>query len=125
MIGGRVRGGVTHGRTELQARGDIRGVLQKTYVDYRWEMEADIRARVRLRPRVAVVATGNMRVLGVNATRGRDTQQGFRGEGGVRMEGRGAALELFVAAERLIDPYQLEFSTATWLTAGFRLSSVP
>ena len=41
------------------------------------------------------------------------------------MEGRGAALELFVAAERLIDPYQLEFSTATWLTAGFRLSSVP
>jgi len=25
--------------------------------------------------------------------------------------------------ERRIDPYQLEFSTATWLAAGFRFSS--
>ena len=32
-------------------------------------------------------------------------------------------VELFVAGERRIDPYPLEFATATWVTAGFRLLS--
>jgi hypothetical protein len=32
-------------------------------------------------------------------------------------------VDLFVATERRIDPYQLEFSTATWVTTGFRISS--
>jgi hypothetical protein len=50
-------------------------------------------------------------------------QTGFRAEGGVRIEGRGAASELFVAGERRIDPYPLEFGHATWFTAGFRLLS--
>ena len=121
MLGGRVRGGMTRGRTDLQARVDLRGVVQKTYVDYRWELDADSRARVALAPRVAAVATGGVRVLGVDGSRGRGTQYGVRGEGGVRLDGRGAALELFVAVERRVDPYQLEFSTATWLTTGFRL----
>jgi hypothetical protein len=42
----------------------------------------------------------------------------------MRIDGRGAALELFIAAERRIDPFQLEFSTVTWMTAGFRISSL-
>jgi hypothetical protein len=123
MIGGRVRGTTTSGRTEVHGRADLRGVIQKTFVDYRWELDGDLHARVGVRPRVALVATGGARVLGVDGSRDRGTQYGLRGEGGVRLEGGAAALELFVAAERRIDPYQLEFSTATWLTTGFRLSS--
>ena len=42
----------------------------------------------------------------------------------MRVEGRGAALELFIAGERRIDPYPLEFSQATWLIAGFRISGI-
>ena len=72
---------------------------------------------------MALVSNGGFRVVGVDGSRDRGTQYGRRGEGGVRLDGRGAALELFVAAERRIDPYQLEFSTATWLTVGFRISS--
>lgn len=124
MIGGRIRGGGVRGRTEWQGRADIRGVVQHTFVDYRWEMDAGVGARMALRPRVAVVATGGLRLLGVDGSRDRGTQHGYRGEGGVRINGRGAAVELFVAAERRIDPYQLEFSTATWVTAGFRISSL-
>jgi len=30
---------------------------------------------------------------------------------------------LFVAVERRIDPYPLEFGTTTWMTAGFKLVS--
>lgn len=124
MVGARMQGSGLHGGTELRGHVDIRGVVQKSLVDYRWELEGDLAARVALRPRVAFVAAGGLRVLGVDGTRDRGTQYGYRGEGGVRVAGRGAALELFVAAERRIDPYQLEFSTATWATAGFRISSL-
>jgi hypothetical protein len=123
MIGGRVLTSFERGRTHLRARADLRTVIQHTYVDYEWEMDSDVAARVRLRPRVAMVALGQLRLLGVDGSRGRGTQYGARGEGGVRLDGSAAALELFVAAERRIDPYQLEFSTATWLSAGFRLTS--
>jgi hypothetical protein len=123
MIGGRLLTSVERGRTQLRARADLRKVIQHTYVDYEWELDSEAAARVRIRPRVAMVALGQLRVLGVDESRGRDTQYGLRGEGGVRLDGSAAALELFVAAERRIDPYQLEFSTATWLSAGFRLTS--
>ena len=125
MIGGRVSGSMTRGRTALRGRVDLRGVVQNTYVDYRWEAESEVAARVTLRPRVALVSSGGIRVVGVDGSRERGTQYGYRGEGGVRLEGRGAALELFIAGERRIDPFQLEFSTVTWLTAGFRISSLP
>ncbi|MBI2827810.1 MAG: hypothetical protein HYX77_00885 [Acidobacteria bacterium] len=124
MVGGRLRSGIVRGSTELHARVDVRGVAQNTYVDYRWEVDAGVAARVALRPRLAVGATGGLRLLGVDGSRDRGTQHGYRGEGGVRVDGRGAALELFIAVERRIDPYQLEFSPATWMTAGFRVSSL-
>jgi hypothetical protein len=125
MIGGRVSGSATRGRAALRGRVDLRGVVQNTYVDYRWEAESEVAVRVALRPRVALVSAGGMRVVGVDGSRDRGTQYGYRGEGGVRLEGRGAALELFIAGERRIDPFQLEFSTVTWMTAGFRISSLP
>jgi hypothetical protein len=123
MIGGRIAGSATRGRTRLQGRADIRGVIQSSYVDYRWELASDVAARVALRPRVAFVSSAGVRVVGVDGSRDRGTQYGYRGEGGVRLDGRGAALELFISAERRIDPYQLEFSTATWMTVGFRIST--
>ena len=123
MIGGRVRGGFVHGRTELRAQMDIRGVIEKSFVDYQWEADGGARALIRLTPRVAFAATGGFRAVGVDGSRDRGNQFGWRGEGAVRFDGRAAALELFVAGERRIDPYQLEFSTATWLTTGFRLVS--
>jgi hypothetical protein len=123
MIGGRMRSGFVHGRTQVRAQVDIRGVLEKSFVDYEWETDAGARAQLRLTPRVALAATGGFRVVGVDGSRNRGNQFGWRAEGAVRLDGRAAALELFVAGERRIDPYQLEFSTATWLTTGFRLVS--
>ena len=41
----------------------------------------------------------------------------------MRFEGKLAAVELFLAVERRIDPYPLEFDTATWWSAGFKLLS--
>ena len=121
MLGARLRTRVARGRTELAARADVRGVVLRTFVDYRWELDADTRARVRLAERVAFITAGGLRVVGVNGSRNRGTQYGVRGEGGIRLEGTGAAVELFLGAERRIDPYLLEFGTGSWVTAGFRL----
>ncbi|MGH9258100.1 MAG: hypothetical protein ACRD3C_26360 [Vicinamibacterales bacterium] len=123
MMGGRLRAGLVRGRTELQGRVDVRRVVEKSFVDYQWEADGGARAQVRLTPRMALVARGAFRVVGVDDSRGRGDQFGWRSDGAIRLDGTAAALELFVAAERRIDPYQLEFSTATWVTSGFRLLS--
>jgi hypothetical protein len=124
MMGARIAATATRGRVELRNRVDLRGVIQKTFVDYTWEVETDSRARITLSPRTAFVPSGGLRVLGVNGSRDRGTQVGFRGEGAIQLRGRGAAVEFFAAVERRIDPYQLEFSTVSWATAGFRISSL-
>jgi hypothetical protein len=123
MIGVRVSGRTVRGPATLRGRTDVRGVIQKSYVDYHWELESAGDARVAIGSRASLVSSGSFRVLGVDGSRERGTQFGVRGEGGVRLDGQGASLELFIAAERRIDPYQLEFSTARWITAGFRISS--
>ena len=123
MIGVRIRSGMARGRSEMRTQVDLRRVIQKTFVDYRWEVDGGARGQVRLSPRVALFADGAFRVVGVDGSRERGNQYGWRTDGGIRLDGRAAALELFVAGERVIDPYQLEFSTATWLTTGFRLVS--
>lgn len=121
MLGARLRGQVARGRTEIVMRADVRGAVLHTFVDYRWELDADTRARVRLSDRTAFVTAGGVRVVGVDGSRNRGTQYGVRGEGGIRLEGTVAAVELFLGAERRIDPYPLEFGTGSWVTAGFRL----
>ncbi|MDA1185079.1 MAG: hypothetical protein O2930_10605 [Acidobacteria bacterium] len=124
MLGGRISRDLQRGRTALHGRADVRGVLRRGFVDYRWEVDTAVRARVSLRPRLAVVTRGGVRVRGVTGEANRGTQYGYRGEGGLSFQGRGATVDLFVAAERRIDPYQLELSTATWVTTGFRISGI-
>ena len=123
MLGIRLTRDVVRDRSEWQARADVRRVVQRSFVDYRWEVDAEGRGRIALRPRFALISAVGARVIGVDATRDRSTQAGFLAEGGVRIEGNAGAMELFVAAERRIDPFPVEFGTVTWLKAGFRLLS--
>ena len=123
MFGARVRKRIARGATILDARVDGRGSILTTNVDYRWEVDAGISGRRQLRPAVDVVGAVNLRHVGVDGTRDRAGQTGFRGEGGMRFAGRAAAIELFVAVERRIDAYPTEFVPATWTSAGMRLLS--
>jgi len=121
MVGARVRTTATAGITHTDARVDWRGVVLHTYVDYKWELNAAVQNVHAFHPRVAAISGATLQVLGVDGTRGRGTQTGFRGEGGVRFTGRAGAVELFAAGERRIDPYPLDFTADTWFSAGFRL----
>jgi hypothetical protein len=82
-----------------------------------------VRSDVQIRPTVAVLFAGTIRRLGVDDSQNRGDQTGFRGETGVRFEGRRGAMEFFLAAEQRIDPSPLEFGTARWASVGFRLLS--
>ena len=121
MLGGMLGKTVEEGPTRVDARADLRGTVQRTYVDYRWELDTRVRVSQRLSPHVVAVGGGSLRLLGVDGSRDRGGQFGFRGDAGLGFEGRAGSIELFVALERRIDPYQLEFNTATWASVGMRL----
>jgi hypothetical protein len=121
MMGIRASRAFIAGAMHVDARADLRKVILRTNVDYTWEFDGRVRADRVLRPGVGVLMSASLRHLGVDGPRGGQT--GGRVEGGVRFDGSAGAVELFVAAERRIDPYPLEFSTMTWATAGFRLLS--
>jgi hypothetical protein len=123
MMGGRVLRDVSAGRAQWRAMVDLRRTIAHSLVDYEWELDSSLRGRFMARPRVGVISAVAVRVLGVDGTRGRGTQSGYLAESGVRFEGAAGAMEFFVAAERRIDPYPLEFGTVTWAKAGFRLLS--
>jgi hypothetical protein len=123
MLGGRVQRRFSYDQATFDARADLRGVYMKTTVDYSWEIDAAVRSDVKLRRSVGLLAMFDLRYLGVDGSRGRGNQTGYRAEGGVRFEGRAGAIELFLAGERRIDPYPLEAGIAQWASAGFRLLS--
>jgi hypothetical protein len=123
MMGGRVQRVFTAGRARVDARVDVRGTVQKSFVDYDWEIDSGMRTDVHIRPGVGVLFGAGVRRLGVDGTQNRGDQTGFRGEAGIRFEGRAGAMEFFLAAERRVDPYPLEFGSARWITVGFRLLS--
>jgi hypothetical protein len=123
MLGGRVRRAFSYDRYTFDTRADLRGVFMKTTVDYSWELDAGVRSDVKVRPGVGLLAGIDVRYLGVDGSRGRGNQTGYKVQGGVRFEGRAGAIEVFVAGERRIDPFPLEVGTAQWVTAGFRLLS--
>lgn len=121
MVGGRLLKSLdTHG-LHVDSRADLRAAIMKSYVDYTWQLEGDSRVSYPLDTRVSVIGGATLQFTGTNGDQGRGTQTGVRVEGGLHIAGKGAGVELFIAGERRVDPYPLDFGTANWLTAGFRL----
>jgi hypothetical protein len=123
MIGIRARKARAFGPSRIDAQLDVRRVILHTFVDYRWELDAGVHDVSSIHGRIAAIAGVDLRVLGVDGSHDRTTQTGVRAEGGMRFGSHAGAVELFVAAERRIDPYPIEFSTVNWVSAGFRLLS--
>jgi hypothetical protein len=123
MLGARVsRAFVLRGLT-VAATADVRGVVQHSLVDYDAEIDAGVDGRYPLTSRVAIIGSGNVRRVSVDGSRNRGSQTGARVEGGFRVSGRGAAVELFVAAERRVDPYPLDAGVERWVSVGFRITN--
>jgi len=123
MFGGRVGSQFTAGGTDIEARLDLLGAILKTNVDYDWEMNAGVRAHHHVYGTLGLIGAAQLRTVGVDGLGSRGTQTGGRGEGGLRVSGKAATVELYLAIERVIDPYPTEFGTATWGSIGMRLLS--
>ena len=125
MLAARAAGAWDTGATRFGVELDARKTVTNIFVDYDWEVEATARTITRLTTRYAFVGSGGLRIVAVDGSRERGTQAGGRADAGLRLSGRAASAELFAGVERRIDPYALEFATATWFLAGLRLTSVP
>jgi hypothetical protein len=124
--GARVRQRVTvnGGATLIDGRIEITRAMQQAYVDYAWTSDARVSVRHALRPdrRVELLADVSGGVIGVHrALYGRPRICGGRIEGGVRVNGAAAALEIFAGYERRMDAFPTDrFRVRMW-TVGFRL----
>jgi hypothetical protein len=123
MLGGRVRRVFVSGPARVDARIDLRKTIARAFVDYTWEFDAGVRSDVQVAPHVGAFAFGDLRRLGVDGNQNRGGQTGYRIEGGVHVSGVAGGIEFFLANERRVDPYPLEFGTVNWVTVGFRLLS--
>jgi hypothetical protein len=112
------------GRLDWQVRARALAMVMRGAVDYDAEIGADAVVEYAWRPGTALVGAATVKVLTIDQRLSdRDAQVGARVEAGVRFPGNRAALELFAAAERRIDPDPLDLGARSWLAAGFRVVS--
>ena len=121
MMGARVGTMFARGGTDVEARLDFLGAILKTNVDYNWELHAGARAHRRVYGTVGLLGSAMLRKVGTNGLGNRGTQTGGRGEGAVRVSGKAATIELYLAVERVIDPYPTEFGSVSYASVGMRL----
>jgi hypothetical protein len=122
--GGRILRRLSVGDTAVDLDLDAGGILQHSYVDYTWVAQLDVLVRRPLASHAVLFVHGNGQLVGVDSSVAqRGTQRGGLLEGGVRLSGRGAAIELFAGAERRIDADPIDRQAQQWGLAGFRLVS--
>jgi hypothetical protein len=105
---------------------DVEGgrAVQHSYVDYTWLGEAQLLVRHPVNEKVSLFAHGVGQAFAVNelvAQRG--AQLGGLIEAGLRVTGRGAALEIFAGYEKRVDADPLDRISQRWGLLGFRVLS--
>jgi hypothetical protein len=122
IFGSRVLRRIPLGAGTLDVWADLGRVVQHTYVDYTWRARVSLVARRPMGSRLGVFGRAFGETYGVNPqVAGRDGQHGGRVEGGLRLAGRAAAVELFAGYERVIDADPLDRQPRRWAFAGFRV----
>jgi hypothetical protein len=122
VLGGRVLRQFALRDATLDLRGDFGRVVERSYVDYTWIGRANLVYRRPLTPRVAAFGRLFGETFQVDPTlAGRERQSGGRFEGGIRIGGVAAGLELFAGLERVVDADPFDRRPRRWAFAGFRL----
>jgi hypothetical protein len=123
-IGGRAMSQVAVGTTTIDV--DLEGgrAVQHSYVDYTWLGEMQVLVRHPVNDHVGVFVHGSGQAFAVDElVAGRGAQAGGLIEAGVRITGRGGALEIFAGYEKRVDADPLDRQSQRWGLVGFRLVS--
>jgi hypothetical protein len=126
VAGVRVLRQIKVNNTTLLIRAGAGRVIQHSGgIDYRSTADFDVSVRHPVNTRVSAYARSFGEVIGVDqsATIHRGTQRSGRIEGGIRINGKGGALELFAGFERRLDASQIDKLPLSWGLAGLRLVS--
>jgi hypothetical protein len=122
MLAGRVLRQFRSRDTTIDLRADFGRLTQRSYVDYTWIGKAHLVVRHPLTPRVSALARASGETYLVDkALAGRTRQNGGRLEGGVRIAGRAASVELFGGYERVVDADPFDRLPRRWAFAGLRV----
>ncbi len=104
LAGGRVLRRIRVAGASLDLRADGGWVIMRSYLDYTWRAQIDLVARRPLTARLGLLGRAFGETYGVDPTiAGRARQHGGRLEGGVRISGQAATMELFAGYERVVD----------------------
>jgi hypothetical protein len=118
--GARVR---YHWRETVDAELEIGWTHHTAFVDYAWVSKTRIEYQHPVgRHAVFATATGDVMAVDVDL-RGRGRVCGGRIEGGFRIGGDAAAVELFAGYERRVDAFPTDRFRVRWVTLGFRIVS--
>jgi hypothetical protein len=123
-IGARAMSRVARGVTTVDV--DVEGgrAVQHSYVDYTWIGEMQVLVRHPVSERVGVFMHGSGQAFAVDElVAGRGAQAGGLVEGGVRLTGPAAALEIFAGYEKRVDADPLDRLSRRWGLVGFRIVS--
>ena len=124
VAGARVLRRFTGKGVTVDVRADVGAIVQHSYVDYSWTANTDLLLRRPINSRLGVFVHLSGELFGVDGSvPDRGTQDGGRAEVGLRINGRGGALELFAGGERRLDADPLDRQSHSWGVAGFRLLS--
>ena len=105
----------------IDLRAEIGKVIARAQVDYSWTGAVDMTVRQDMSRHVAAFGRAYGQLIGLIEDAGRERQKGGRLEGGIRLNGQGGALELFVGVERVIDAEPFDREPRNWAFAGFRI----
>jgi hypothetical protein len=113
---------VNFGRESLDIRVEGGPVIARAFVDYLFMGVFDSTFRRQMSPRTGVYGRiySDYYVVDPDVA-GRHNQAGARFEGGLRLTGKGGALDLFGGYEQVVDAYPLDRQSRQWAFAGFRL----
>ena len=93
-------------------------------MDYSWISRGRAQYRHPVTTRLGVFGVASGEVIGVDEeTRGKNRVCGGRIEGGLRLRGDAATLEVFVGYERRIDAFPTDRYRVRWTTIGFRITT--
>jgi len=106
----------------VDSRVDIGRVVARAYIDYTWMTIGEVTARRPVSPRVEAFARVRGDSYAVDPSiAGRGRQNGGHIEGGVRLAGAAAILEVFGGYEQMIDADPIERGPQRWAFAGIRV----
>jgi hypothetical protein len=120
--GVRVETVARRGRSSVSTRYQAAVAVQQAFVDYTWTTDVRFGVHHALTDRVGLIASAEGGFVGVDRLRfDRGRQCGAAMEGGVRLIGERASLDVFAGYERRVDGFPTERLRVRMFTVGFRL----